>query len=264
MALWRRGVKLARSAGDRYVTGTILHNLGSVTANREGPTEQAERYFREAVALRSEVGARAHYAHSLGTLSLLLDSREGDVGPGLALLEEALAIARAHDVPYIQASLLGQLAWYRVREQQYEESLALTAEALSFTRKGSYVWANLCAVRGITLLSLGDTNEAALFLKRFLTARVSDAQLHILDGHLAYLGIVLARQDKPDLGAELFAYGLGQTGYLPAPGLAVDVFRFQSELEEALGEAGFAAAWDRGSLLDPTVAVTRALASFQS
>lgn len=264
MALWRRGVKLARSAGDRYVTGTILHNLGSVTANREGPTEQAERYFREAVALRSEVGARAHYAHSLGTLSLLLDSREGDVGPGLALLEEALAIARAHDVPYIQASLLGQLAWYRVREQQYEESLALTAEALSFTRKGSYVWANLCAVRGITLLSLGDTNEAALFLKRFLTARVSDAQLHILDGHLAYLGIVLARQDKPDLGAELFAYGLGQTGYLPAPGLAVDVFRFQSELEEALGEAGFAAAWDRGSLLDPTVAVTRALASFES
>ena len=68
-ALLRQGLDLSRSLGDRIGTANCLYNLGSVVgfANDFMGHETA---YREALAIRREMGERAGVAMNLGGLAI--------------------------------------------------------------------------------------------------------------------------------------------------------------------------------------------------
>ena len=260
---WQHGLALARSAGDRYITGCLLHNLAAVTANWEGESEVVERYYREARNLRRQIGARSLYAHSLGSLAGVLSRREGGVAGALPLLEKALAVATAHDITYVKGQLLGALAWYRLRQGKHEECMVLTAEALSFTRQRSFAWARACAVRGIALLTRDDAAHAAPLFSDCFAAMVADPGLSHLGSYLPYVAKLIAERGELTLATELLACGAAQPNFRAAPELKLDFSQLRVELKEKLGEGPFAAAWEHGKKLDPMDAAGEVLEALE-
>jgi hypothetical protein len=79
-----------------------------VAAIWEGQGELVERYYREAVKLRRQIGARALYAHSLGNyfpyVALLLAER-GEPYLATELLASGLALPNATAAPELKPDL---------------------------------------------------------------------------------------------------------------------------------------------------------------
>ena len=79
-ALVERTLTLAREPQERGHEAYALHLLGEIASHRDPPhAEQAEPYYRQALALADELGMRplqAHCSRSLGTLYAQLGQQE--------------------------------------------------------------------------------------------------------------------------------------------------------------------------------------------
>ena len=85
-------LRVARAIDDRHGVGNALSALG-VSLAIEGRTEEALRYYEEALALCRETGARRDEAVALGNLASLQADR-GRLEEADALYEQALALHR--------------------------------------------------------------------------------------------------------------------------------------------------------------------------
>lgn len=264
IAVVRRALALARETGDLIVAAALLHNLGAVTWDQEGPTEAVEYYFREATDLHRQIGARANYGNSLSHVGFLLLWREGDLTKTQPILEEALAVAVEQNEPYNHAHRLTLLATHRLLAGEYDRVLALTDEALSLVEKNVWSWCWTTFQRGIAFFALGDLDAALPFLKRGLS-RLNELSYHgWLVNSLAYSGALMARQGEHQWAVELLALGLTENHH--RAGLEIDplLTRTRAELEAELGEEAFAAAWERGKDLDPLAAAAEVLEMLES
>ncbi|MDX1617112.1 MAG: hypothetical protein R3300_22595, partial [Candidatus Promineifilaceae bacterium] len=264
LAVWQRALELARSAGDRYVASWMLHNLGTVTFQWEGPTESAERLLLEAVNGSKELGTKALRANSLAGLSFVVAGRHDDPGRAMPLLEQAIAVADAQDVPYIQAQLLAQQALYRLGQKHYQACLELTEEVLSLAEPGSFTWANAWAIRGTVWLTKDDFNRALASMRRVLQAWVTDPRLAILDQYLPYVGLLLAHGGRDRLATEVLACSRACHKLVLTLELDHQLPQLQRQLEQKLGPEAFVAAWERGRSLGPLALAERALAALES
>ena len=257
LELFRRGLELARQAGDRFVTATLLQNLGVNTLVQQGPTKVAESYFEQAAKLGQEIGAPVAYAISLGHLGRTRIWREGALAKGRPMLEEAMAIAAEQNNPIVRADTLAAFAMYWRLAGQYEKVLALTKEVLLVGEGREYPWFSASVERGIAFLALGRVDDALPFLKQALSWLLQAGWPAL--SLLPFFGILLARQDQHQRATELLSLGLTRSYYRGS--LAIDplLTRFHAELEETLGEETFAAAWERGKQLDPKVAAEEVL-----
>ena len=99
-ALAERALALARAHQERGHQAYALRLLGDIAARREPPeSEQAEEYYRQALALAEELGMRPLLAHchlGLGTLY----GRMGRVEPARAELTAAIELYRAMDMTF--------------------------------------------------------------------------------------------------------------------------------------------------------------------
>ena len=99
-ALAERALALARAHQERGNQAYALRLLGDIAARREPPeSDQAEEYYRQALALAEELGMRPLLAHchlGLGTLY----GRMGQVEPARAELTAAIELYRAMDMTF--------------------------------------------------------------------------------------------------------------------------------------------------------------------
>src|SRR5262249_47863691 len=98
--LAQHALAVARQRQERGLEGWGLHLLGEIAAHAESPeVEQAERYYREALALAEELGMRPLAAHchlGLGTLY----QRVGREEQARAELTTAAEMYRAMEMPF--------------------------------------------------------------------------------------------------------------------------------------------------------------------
>ena len=265
--LTRRGLALVREAGDRFVASTLLNNLGVALLSIEGPRAASERYYREAADLQREIGAWGQYAFSLSNLVDLVLWRDGDLEKTRPMVEEAHAIAVDQNELFTRTFALGLLSEHRMLEGRYKEASMLAAELLALAKKNSRHWCWAQFLRGVACLALGDIHDALSFMNSGLSWWKEDAHSNsrpaALFYCLAYCAIPLARHGEYEWAVELLAPGLTDPYF--RGGLAIDplLARTRAELEEALGEEAFAAAWARGRKLDPLVVMPEVMATLE-
>jgi tetratricopeptide (TPR) repeat protein len=157
---------IAEGAGDPFVLGTVLNNLG-VWVGQGGDNERSRALFHESYRVRAEAGDVSRMALSLNNFAWAT-FEAGDVGPARESAIEALALAReVGDRRHIWAAL-DSLGWIARADGRFSEARACFHEALMHALEIS----NASAVRG-TLYSLA-TVASAMGEGR-LTARLAGA-----------------------------------------------------------------------------------------
>lgn len=180
------------------------------------------------------------------------------------MLEEALAIAVKQNDSNERAHRLTLLATHRLLAGEYGKVLTLTEEALPLAERNTWGWCWATFQRGVASFALGNLDAALPFLKRGLS-RLNDLSYPgWLVNSLAYCSAIIARRGEHEWGAKLLARGLSDNPH--RPGLEIDplIKRTRAELEDALGEDRFTAAWERGKNLDPMAAAEDVLAALES
>jgi DNA-binding transcriptional LysR family regulator/predicted ATPase len=216
-------IRLGRSTGiDQHVAGgnSVLAEL----AARAGDFPRARELAAVAVELDRKVGDRAVLAaHLLNLAGLFV--RGGEYESARPLLEESGELARQDDNKFLSSSVAYSLAELALRERNGAEALALARTSL----RGS--------------VELGD--PAAVWITLELTAAAE------------------VEAGRPETGASLLAAAdelRASNGDERTPDLAELQERAIRRAEEALGDEGFSAAFDRGRSLNADDAVDLALA----
>jgi tetratricopeptide (TPR) repeat protein len=99
-ALTERALEFARQYPGRGYQAYALRLLGDIAAQREPPeAEQAEAYYRQALALAEELGMRPRTAHCHLGLGVLYQ-RAGKREPARATLSTAIELLRAMEMTF--------------------------------------------------------------------------------------------------------------------------------------------------------------------
>jgi tetratricopeptide (TPR) repeat protein len=133
VAVGEEAVALARAAGDDFVLGIALNNLGVVMAML-GETERAAASFEESLEVRRRIGDLSRIALSLSNVAEMA-LQEGETTKAAIMFREAAEIATAiGDKRHILLALagLGQVAY---REERWEEAGTHTRESLRLAQE---------------------------------------------------------------------------------------------------------------------------------
>ncbi len=212
IAILEDALAIAEQAGDPFVLGTVLNNLG-VQMSEHGDTERARELYEESYRIRAEMGDVSRMSLSLVNLS---DNTfaAGNVSGARDYATQALALAReVGDRRHISGAT-DELAWLALAEGDIGEARKLFNEALTLELR----IANLSQARN-TLYGLaavaaasGDANSAARLAAaakpdvhgyQFLGPAVTPA----FERHLA----AARAQTDPDRWEEAWAAGAALT-----------------------------------------------------
>jgi predicted ATPase/DNA-binding SARP family transcriptional activator len=244
--------------GDRWALATVLESLGWLRI-LDGDLDGAAAALVEAQALLAELGASGDGA----MLSLRLAdvrARQGDLD---AARIHAQSLVDASDGVGEGAALaLGTLAAYALLADDPDGALALQARALEaigglHDRRPDrrHVRALVYAVAASIERVAGDPERGSILLHSAYADAAGTKDLPIM----AMVGVTVAdatlAAGRARDAAEMLAAAAALRG---SPDQTdVRIARLTRELREALGEAGFAAAWDRGHALEREAAIAR-------
>jgi predicted ATPase/class 3 adenylate cyclase len=136
VAVLEDALSIAEQAGDPFVLGTALNNLGVWSAQR-GDMGRARELFEESYRVRAEMGDLARMALSLGNLS---DAayEAADLARARDYATQALALARTVGVRREVGGAIDQLGWIALAEgrvgearERFHKALALELEIAS-------------------------------------------------------------------------------------------------------------------------------------
>lgn len=129
--LFRRGLELARSTGDRSSEARLEHSLG-LLAHNQGL--EARPHLERALALYREVGARRSEATAVGMLGRDAIAR-GEPAQAVAFFESALALAREIGARWNEGRTLAYLAYALLGLGRDVESRELSERAQAISRE---------------------------------------------------------------------------------------------------------------------------------
>ena len=155
VALVREAELLAESSGSREAMGYALGVRG-----RLNETDEAERYYRQALEIFDEIGAAGRYGWTLSNLGSIY-RQGGDLPLAEKTLREAVRRLRiTHEQGFLAEAERG-LAEVLVERGKVDEADRLVAEAERRVGRGD-VWtsASLLHARGLVLAAQGRTDDA--------------------------------------------------------------------------------------------------------
>jgi predicted ATPase/class 3 adenylate cyclase/Tfp pilus assembly protein PilF len=261
-ALFEESMALSREVGDHH---GIAHSLSwlACVVERQGAYDRAVAMLEEALALCQAVGIRMTIIWSLVNLGWVLLAL-GEEERAMAVLEESLARSREEGHFWGVPHALHYLGWAAYRRGDYEQAAALQEQALARYRQVGYCWgiAKMLAGLGCVVQARGEYWEAATYLKEGLQlSREIGARgllAEALEG-MAWLAVAERQASRAAwLGgaAEALREALGTALH---PVLRPGHDQAVQDMQAALGEAAFTAAWARGQSLPLEEAVTLAL-----
>jgi len=225
ITLLEKSLKILDEAGDRHGVTWPLQQLGRI-AERQGDHDRSVRCFEQALASARDVGDKRGVAWSLGNLGRQARI-QGDFAQAIEWLEASLRLSRDIGDRWGAALALGNLGRVALDRREHQRAAALFEESLVLSQS--------LAGRG---------------------RRVAYA--------LHYLGVVAQELGQPERAGRLLgaAAALQEAGgrNLSPPDRA-ERERQVAGVRRALGDAGFAEAWEAGRALSLEQAVEYALAA---
>ncbi|MFL2967868.1 MAG: tetratricopeptide repeat protein, partial [Candidatus Poseidoniaceae archaeon] len=180
-----------------------LGNLGRI-ANTRGDLAEAERLYRESLAIKREIGNRSGEVTSLNNLGDIATKR-GDLAEAERLHRESLAISREIGDRQGEAIALGNLANIAQRddldeaERLYRESLAITRE--SGDRQGEAIsLTNL----GIISMNKNELQKAENWISSSLELSKSMGSIRSESNALLLLGDIAKKRGDLDLATQYY------------------------------------------------------------
>jgi non-specific serine/threonine protein kinase len=193
----------------------------------------------------------------------------GDRNTGFALLDEALALARALDHPLFIGAILDCVAEFAFLEGDLERARTLVTEALELQRRHQPLWGTSfsLALLGEIALARSDLSAAAAYYGESMALARALGDTTFLGAGLAAIGTIAAEQGEAERAARLL--GAAEAMYQVAGAWSFIAARGQNRraidrAREALGEEAFAAAWDHGRRLSREQATAEALQTAES
>lgn len=156
VTLWEEGLTLAREAGDGFLVGAMLSNLG-FAALLQGDHEQAAELCEEALALAHELGSAGVTIVAEASVNLGLAALgQGDHERAAASFREALAVSQeAGKKPTVINAL---------------EGIASLVGSLGETTRAAHLWGAAEVARADTSIAL-PPDERALYEPYLVAAR---------------------------------------------------------------------------------------------
>ena len=193
----------------------------------------------------------------------------GDRITGVALFEEALALARRLDHPLLIGAALDSLAEFAFLEGDVERATTLVTEALELQRRHQPLWGTSfsLALLGEIALARSDLPAAGAYYRESMALAQALGDTTFLGAGLAAIGTIAADLGEAERAARLLGAAAamsqvaGAWSFIAARGQnrrAIDTAR------AALGEEAFAAAWEHGRRLSREQATTEALQTVES
>jgi predicted ATPase/class 3 adenylate cyclase len=188
----------------------------------------------------------------------------GDLGRGNALLDEALALARALNHPLFIGAVLDCLAEFAFLAGDLERATTLVTEALELQRRHAPLWGTSfsLALLGEIALTRSDLPAASAAYGESMALAQALGDTTFLGAGLAAIGTIAAERGEFEQAARLL--GAAEAMYQVAGAWSFIAARGQNRraidaARAALGEDAFAAAWADGRRLSREQATAEAL-----
>ena len=255
----REAIAIARGLADDYVAGDALCELCWFTY-LAGDLPAALAMIDEAVALARSAGNPRLLATALSNRAAL----KGDVGAH----QEVLALARATGDNYVLVTTLANLGTDQIPAGELRGAIAYLREALGVAEAHGYrhLAAGVAVNLGFTYLLDGDAAHARPLLISVLdAARATGEKTYV---NVAILGLALAVGPYGDPAVAATLHGAADHQYEQAGQAFDDVDErlrasHRARLRDALGEAAFDAAYQRGRSLSQADAMVLAVDTAQ-
>ena len=265
---WLERARSPRSAVAGPIRAAALNWASVLTLPRKDHADATELAALSVRLLRENGDESASLA-----MALLGHGRatgySGDRNTGIALLEEALALARELDHPLFIGASLDSLAEFAFLEGDLERATTLVTEALDIQRRHQPLWGTSfsLALLGEIALARSDLPAASAYYGESMALARALGDTTFLGAGLAAIGTIAADLGEAERSARLLGAAeamsqvAGAWSFIAARGQnrrAIDTAR------AALGEESFAAAWEHGRRLSREQATDEALQTAES
>lgn len=256
--------QLYSQVGDQRGIAGSLNNLGAIAEFR-GDYEMGERHYRDALALHRDINNLHGIAWVLSNLSNILFNK-GLFDEVEQLVIENRSITQTLKNPVLTADVLTRLSRLTGVKEDYIEAYRLALEAFdhaqSFVDRSAKSSTNFCL--GWALCGIGAYDEAISHLVTALDLQVPFGDITVVLNSVAALAHVIAHHGQPARAAELLGLVFEHPIQLRWLELHPLVTQLRHDLQAALGEAVFSAAWERGKTLDLETVMQELLDEFSS
>jgi len=254
----QRSLELSREVGDQNEASYTASDLGQV-AFSQGQYAEAERYFGEAKANQRERRDMAGLSYSLleesDCVFLLGEFRQAG-----ALAEEALEITLCSNILQSDQTILAMVGMGCISQDRYRDAERLFKQAMS--ARGILIVGKIWMFIGLTIIAYHNRNSSKFqqhfqrmieYVQCFSEHSRRLNQPLWLFAAMAVLHLVL--EGKKEWAVELLSrvIHLPQAVNLPMMRWVekLPLFtRLREQLQAELGQTTYAAAWERGKLLD--------------
>jgi predicted ATPase/class 3 adenylate cyclase len=265
---WLERARSPRAAVAGPIRAAALNWASVLTLPRKDHVSAAELAALSVRLLRENGDESASLA-----MALLSQGRatgySGDLDRGIALLEEALATARALDHPLFIGATLDCLAEFAFLKGDLDKATNLVTEALELQRRHQPLWGTSfsLALLGEIALERSDLPAASAYYSESIALAQALGDTTFLGAGLAAIGTIAADLGQAERSARLL--GAAEAVYQVAGAWSFIAARNQNRqaidtARAALGEEAFAAAWAHGRRLSREQATAEALQTAES
>jgi non-specific serine/threonine protein kinase len=251
-ALLEEGLALRRDLGDkRWIASSAA--VRGIVATFQGDYVRAAVLADETLALSQEVGDKGLIAQSALLRGLIATDR-GDYSRAAALVEEGLELFRQlGEKTFIALSLIS-LGGIARHQGDYDRATTLWDRSLTLFRELGFRWGIARALTNLGRIAReqGDNGRAAAVLEEGLALARDVGDKRGVAVVLEEMAAVAVAQGQPERAARLFGVAQAVREAIGAPLPPADQARYERSVAAArahLGDAGFAAAWERGHAL---------------
>lgn len=195
LELFERSYDIHQRLGNTYDLAHVANNIALTYYYRgkrsKGDPKQAEKFWREALALFDPLGETRH---SLGVRQNLAlnDIEEGYAANAVATLEQLIAELDANNAEQLRSAMLGNLGAAYRRAGQYDKSLEIFSASLDISERTGDLWRQSYALRGLsaTYTSLGELDRSVGYLEQARALAIDAGYARVEAAAVASLGNV--------------------------------------------------------------------------
>jgi predicted ATPase/DNA-binding SARP family transcriptional activator len=260
--LLEESLVLRRELGDRWGIAAALNNLG-VMARRRGDYHSARAFLEESLAIRQQLGDQHVVAQSLLNLGNIT-RHQGDLLQARTYYEQSLALCREIGNGAGTTAALNSLGIVARLQGNYQQAVALHEESLQLRREigDRNGMASSLNNLGLALVEQHEAARAALALTESLAlARKQGDKSGSLSNIEALAEVAIIRGRYREAITLLGAAEAGREalGSPLSPDEITQLDPYRNQARAQLGEAAFAAAWEKGRTLTLDKAIALAL-----
>lgn len=259
--LHQESLALFREVGDIRGIATAIHNLGNIAKDLDELGTARARY-EEALEISRRLGNRPGVSIGLYCCGMIAE-RQGDFEAAITYHEGSMAIGQDVGNRAGAVANLVCLGRIKMRQGDYAAARALMEESLEFYHSRGEENADCQFDLGQVASLEGHDQEAKSHFLRAFPQIAAGGDGRYICARLEAMAAFFARRGQSALVPELLGAAHSwrvETG-VPVPGGDAEVNGLKSAAKDDLGEAAFAAAWDRGVAMTLEAAAASALAA---